>query len=279
MGAAGKESYEERGWKENLIMNGLTIFSTDLIPVYTTSTGEKVVIGRELHASLKIGKDYSSWFRKMVDYGFKKNEDFTLLPRSGEQKGSGGHNKIDHVLKFDMAKHICMIQRTEKGKEIRQKLIELEKAVQIRDSYLIEDPIERAKVWIKEEQERRSLIETTKIQEQQLLEFQPKASYYDKVLQSKEAIRTKVIAGDYGMSAQKFNKKLNELHVQYKVGNTWVLYREHQGNGYTQTKTFTKETDNGYVITNTHTCWTQKGRLFLYDLLKSNGILPVIEQE
>lgn len=118
-----------------------------------------------------------------------------------------------------------------------------------------------------------------KIQEQQISESKPKVSYYDKVLQSKEAIRTKVIAGDYGMSAQKFNKKLNELHVQYKVGNTWVLYREHQGNGYTQTKTFTKETDNGYVITNTHTCWTQKGRLFLYDLLKSNEILPVIEQE
>lgn len=121
--------------------------------------------------------------------------------------------------------------------------------------------------------------EQIKIQEQQILDSKPKVSYYDKVLQSKEAIRTKVIAGDYGMSAQKFNKKLNELHVQYKVGNTWVLYREHQGNGYTQTKTFTKETDSGYVITNTQTCWTQKGRLFLYDLLKSNGVLPEIEQE
>lgn len=121
--------------------------------------------------------------------------------------------------------------------------------------------------------------EQIKVQEQQILDSKPKVGYYDKVLQSKEAIRTKVIAGDYGMSAQKFNKKLNEFHVQYKVGNTWVLYREHQGNGYTQTKTFTKETDNGYIITSTQTCWTQKGRLFLYDLLKSHGILPEIEQE
>lgn len=93
MGAAGKESYEERGWKENLIMNGLTIFSTDLIPVYTTSTGEKVVIGRELHASLKIGKDYSSWFRKMVDYGFKKMKTSLCSPVRVSKKEAVGITK------------------------------------------------------------------------------------------------------------------------------------------------------------------------------------------
>ncbi|MFT9057088.1 MAG: antA/AntB antirepressor family protein [Ethanoligenens sp.] len=105
-------------------MNDLTVFSTDLIPVYTTSTGEKVVIGRELHDALKIGKDYSTWFKDMCAYGFSEGNEFSpILGKTSEQ---GGRPKTEHILKLDMAKHISMIQRTPEGKAIRQKLIELE---------------------------------------------------------------------------------------------------------------------------------------------------------
>lgn len=166
-------------------MNELTIFNSDLIPVYVTDTGEQVVIGRELHDALHIGKDYSSWFRKMTDYGFTENDDFSLLTQKGERKGSGGHNRIDHLLKFDMAKHICMIQRTEIGMRIRQKLINLEKAVNHQDSYMIADPIERAKAWIKEREAFVALELKNK-------EMQPKAIFADAVAAS----TTSILIGD-----------------------------------------------------------------------------------
>jgi phage anti-repressor protein len=103
-------------------MNELTVFSTDVIPVYTTSTGEKVVVGRELHEKLKIGSKYADWFKNMCAYGFSENEDYEAISKNLENGG----RRIDHILKLDMAKHIAMIQRTPEGRAIRQKLIELD---------------------------------------------------------------------------------------------------------------------------------------------------------
>ena len=105
-------------------MNELTVFSKEIIPVYTTEIGEKVVIGRELHERLRIGKDYSTWFKDMCNYGFSEGTDFS--PFSGETSEQGGRPRIEHILKIDMAKHIAMIQRTAEGKAIRDQLIALE---------------------------------------------------------------------------------------------------------------------------------------------------------
>lgn len=109
-------------------MNNLTVFNNDIIPVYTTDAGEKVVIGRELHERLKIGKDYSTWFKDICGYGFTEGKEFS--PISGETSEQGGRPRIEHILTLDMAKHIAMIQRTPQGKEIRDKLISLETRVQ-----------------------------------------------------------------------------------------------------------------------------------------------------
>lgn len=106
-------------------MNELTIFSSDVIPVYTTSTGEKVVIGRELHEKLEIREHYKDWFPRMCEYGFSENEDFSSFAEKSA-KPTGGRPSINHILKLDMAKHIAMIQRTPQGKAIRDKLIQLE---------------------------------------------------------------------------------------------------------------------------------------------------------
>ena len=107
---------------------------------------------------------------------------------------------------------------------------------------------------------------------EQLAEQAPKVEYCDAVLNSYSGVTTTVIAQDYGMSAQKFNKLLNKMHIQYKQGNTWVLYREHKGKGYTESETIVK---NGYSVVSTR--WTQKGRQFIYETLKDAGILPVKE--
>jgi phage anti-repressor protein len=106
----------------------IRIFSEDVIPVYDTDTGEKVVLGRELHERLKIKTAYKDWIKRMIDIGFVEGTDFSVLLKN-EQNPLGGRPSADHVLSLDMAKHIAMIQRTPQGMEIRQKLIDLEKNV------------------------------------------------------------------------------------------------------------------------------------------------------
>ena len=129
---------------------------------------------------------------------------------------------------------------------------------------------------LKEERERRKHLECQMlIQRQQIAEMQPKASYYDLILQNKNTVPITQIAKDYGMSGRKFNELLHELGVQYKFRKTWLLYQQYAECGYTQSRTYAID-ENRSVM---HTYWTQKGRLFLYDLLKKDGILPIMEQE
>lgn len=149
-----------------------------------------------------------------------------------------------------------------------------------RDSYMIEDPVLRAQRWIEEQKEKQQLLTTVAVQNQQIAELQPKASYYDVVLNCKDLISIGKIAKDYGWSAQKLNEYLHQHGVQYKQGKTWLLYQKYAGMGCTSTKTHTYHGDDGTEhATDPHTYWTQKGRLFIYDLLKSDDIYPLIERE
>lgn len=76
------------------------------------------------------------------------------------------------------------------------------------------------------------------------------------------------------------NKKLHDLGVQYKQGKEqWLLYRKYRGYGYTHNKTIHYYHKDGTPDTRMNMEWTQKGRLFLYELLKKNGIVPTIERE
>lgn len=115
--------------------------------------------------------------------------------------------------------------------------------------------------------------------QQRVNELQPKANYYDVVLNCKEILPISVIAKDYGLSATALNKTLKDLGIQYKQGNIWLLYQKYAEYGYTQTKTHVYAKRGGKVGSNVFTYWTQKGRLFIYDTLKKQGILPLIEKE
>lgn len=98
----------------------------ELINVTLNDNHEPVVSGRQLHEVLEVKTKYADWFNRMIDYGFAENQDFLLL-KNEQQTGRGGHNKVDHIIKLDMAKEIAMIQRTERGKQVRQYFIQVEK--------------------------------------------------------------------------------------------------------------------------------------------------------
>lgn len=133
---------------------------------------------------------------------------------------------------------------------------------------------------LKEEKAKaKRLTETLAVQEQQIAELQPKASYYDVVLNCKDLVSVTEIAKDYGKSAKWLNEKLHELGIQFKQGGKiWLLYQKYAEKGYTSTKTQTYNGNDGEIHTKVHTYWTQKGRLFIYDKLKAENILPVMEK-
>ena len=98
----------------------------EIININLNDNQEPVLSGRQLHEALEVKTPYSMWFDRMVEYGFTENQDF-LLNNFVKQTGRGGHNKVDHIIKLDMAKEIAMIQRTDRGKQVRQYFIQIEK--------------------------------------------------------------------------------------------------------------------------------------------------------
>ncbi|APD22350.1 TPA: phage antirepressor KilAC domain-containing protein [Streptococcus pneumoniae] len=99
----------------------------EVIKVTVNDNHEPIVSGRQLHEALGVNSNYTTWFDRMTDYGFTENEDYVLLSNFGNQTGRGGHNKVDHIIKLDMAKEIAMIQRTDRGKQVRQYFIQVDK--------------------------------------------------------------------------------------------------------------------------------------------------------
>ena len=123
-----------------------------------------------------------------------------------------------------------------------------------------------------------TLLKSEREKKETLLDYvetiAPKARYYDVILKCENALPVSVIAKDYGMTAVSFNKLLNGLGVQYSVGGTWLLYKKYCNQGYTVTRTYHINDTTASVST----YWTQKGRYFVYEILKFFGITPEAEK-
>lgn len=241
----------------------------------TYDNDRPTVSARELHEFLGVDTRYNDWFPRMCEYGFAEGTDFNLL--KNEQVRQEGKRMVTRIvddaqLTIDMAKEICMLQRNDKGKQARQYFIQLEK-----DWNSPEKVMARA-LRIADEKIRLLSLENSK-QKQIIGELKPLADYTDMILKNKGLVTTNQIAKDYGMSARALNKKLHELGVQYKQSEQWLLYEKYQACGYTHSKTVEITHKDGSPDVKMHTKWTQKGRLFIYNLLKEQNILPVIEQE
>ncbi|MBO1513227.1 phage antirepressor [Metabacillus bambusae] len=130
-----------------------------------------------------------------------------------------------------------------------------------------------------ERDEKAALMIESKAKDDVIKDLKPKADYTEMILKNKGLVTVNQIAKDYGMTAREMNKVLHNLKVQYKQGNQWLLYRKYDDEGYVHSETIPITRSDGRADITMTTKWTQKGRLFIYELLKAKGIIPVIEQD
>lgn len=249
-----------------------------------------LIIKKETMTSLEIadvtGKQHAHIMRdirKLLEQGVSESN-FGLTSYQQAQPNGG---KKD-VPMYQLTKKGCLILASGYDALLREKIInrweELE--TKERSQYQVPQSFAEALMLAAKQQER--------IEEQQkqleanskeivelngaIAEMEPKVTYVDMILASKETVTTTQIAQDYGQSAKAFNVLLRNFGVQHKVGGQWVLYAKHLPFGYVQSDTFPIVHKNGMSGTVMHTKWTQKGRLFLYEELKKHNIMPLIEQ-
>lgn len=235
--------------------------------------GQVVVSSRQVAEKFgKLHKDVLESIREIVNTA----ENSALLFQQSSYIASNGKRNPEYIMNRDGFALLSMGFTGKKALEWKLKYIaafnEMEEQLLSKPAFVLPDftnPIIAARAWADE-------CEAKQIAQAKVVELLPKANYYDVILQSKKAMPIKQIAKDYGMTAQEFNKLLFQLSVQYKEGGVWYLYAKYDGNGYTQSRTYTP--DNEYGTTRYHTYWTQKGRKFLYNFLKEHGILPCIEK-
>ncbi|MBP1905303.1 anti-repressor protein [Paenibacillus turicensis] len=254
------------------------LVANELIPVYQTETGEHVVDGRELHKFLNVGKDFTTWIKDRIEkYGFTDGEEFSpVLVKTSDS----GRPRTEYILKLDTAKELAMVENNDQGRNARRYFIEVEKKLKsiTTPSYMIDDPVQRAEKWIEEAKERQALQTKSLMLEQRVAEYEPKISYLDQILESKGTVTITQIAKDYGMSGNALNKILHEERVQYKQNKQWLLYRNYHDKGYTKSKTIDITRSNGDPDVTMNTQWTQKGRIFIHEILSKRGILPLMDR-
>lgn len=230
----------------------------------TEYNGNQAVSARDLHKFLEITERFSSWFERMLQYGFVENTDY---------QGCEFFNTLanqtltDYALTLDCAKEISMIQRSKKGKEAREYFIECEKQLRSGKFALPTTYKEALQSLLIEVEAKERLQAQNELQAKELEKQASKVAYYDEVLTSQSTYNANQIAKELGMSAVTLNKKLHELKVQYKQGGQWLLYYPHQNKGYTKTVTYTYTDSKGETCTNSSTVWTEKGRAFIHSIL------------
>lgn len=226
--------------------------------------------------------------RNLLKQGVSESN-FGLSSRQQPQP-NGGYKDISY---FSLTPKGCLILASGYDALLREKIINRLEALEKNNKpQLPETYLDALKQLVASEEQKQQLAlenkrqaeeieaKTTEITELStaISEMQPKVSYVDTILQCKDTVQVTVIAQDYGKSAKAFNILLRNFGIQRKVGTTWVLYGKYIANGYVQSKTFTYTRSDGTQGARSYTEWTQRGRLFLYEMLKNKGILPMIEQ-
>ena len=259
-------------------MNDIKIFNFEELPVRTLLIeDEPFFVGKDVAEILGYSNTRDALNRHVDKYDKKnltsRNTTLENLPNRGLTAiNESGLYSLIFSSKLDSAKRFKRWVTTEVLPQIRKHGVY---AMESKIDDILNDPDSFIELLENFKEERKHRL----MAEQQVLEMKPKADYYDQILKSKKLIAIGQIAKDYGMSAQAMNKLLHELKVQYKQGGQWLLYQNHATKGYTSSETHQYKKKDGTEDFQLLTKWTQKGRIFLYELLKHEDILPLIERE
>ena len=242
----------------------------DLIKIELNENQEPIVSGRELHEQLGIETPYAKWFGRMVEYGFTENTDFVTVGQKCPIANGGYQEKIDHAIKLDMAKEIAMIQRNEKGKEVRQYFIQVEK-----DYNSPEKIMARA---LKIAETKLNVLQLENTQQKQLIEQQKtKVLFAESVETSKNSVLINELAkilkqNGYEIGEKRLFAKLrDEGYLIKQKGENWNLpTQKAMEKDLFEVKKTTISKPDGSTITRTTTKVTGKGQVyFVNKFLKS----------
>jgi phage antirepressor YoqD-like protein len=212
---------------------------------------------------------------------------FSLSSRKVQQPNGG----VREYPCYELTKTECLYVATKFNDEARAKLVlrweELEQKQRASMLQLPDftDPAEAAMAWAKEYREKKVLaIENKKLEEENIQlaaenqELKHDKNYLDLIMRSKALLTISQIAQDYGMSGKALNKKLADMGIQYSINGQWILYAKYKDCGYVSSRSIDITRADGRPDVVLHTEWTQAGRKFLYEELKNEGILPMLER-
>ena len=231
----------------------------------------QLVSARDLHKGLGLKGRFSRWFKTNTEL-FTENEDFYKCTSSTVVNNGAVRELDDYLLTIEMAKQLAMMARTEKSKLYREYFLDLERKWNSPEM-VMHRALEFSNARIKQ------LKLENKNLSIQLEESNKKADYLDVILGTPDALAISQIAADYGYGAVSFNRLLHKVGIQHRVNGQWILYRAYMGKNYVTTKPFVYKDHKGNDRTSLSTYWTQAGRKLIYDVLKDNDILPLIERD
>lgn len=176
---------------------------------------------------------------------------------------------------FNLTKKGCLILASGYNAVLREKIIDRWESLETgKATPMYQVPQSFADALMLAAQQQKQIEE----QQKQIAVLEEQTAYTRTILNSPSTVLVTQIAQDYGMGAKLFNAKLRDLKIQRKVGKQWILYAKYLKKGYVQSSTHEFTHKDGSKDVSLTTKWTQKGRMFLYNILKENGFLPLIEQ-
>lgn len=212
-------------------------------------------------------------FKNGIDILDLKVENFAVtLSDLGFNQGQINASKHIYLLSERGYAKLLKILEDDKAWEIYDELVDnyfnIRYIIQKQDSYMITDPVQRAKRWIEEQEEHQVKLDK-EVKKNEVLK--PKAEKYDRYLSSKGLITITEIAKEYGMSGVKLNQFLRDKRVIYKRGNKWFIYQKYANERYVGYEVYLPEGRRSLK-------WTPEGEMFIRELLENNNIKPVLEQ-
>lgn len=232
----------------------------ELIKIDVNEKGQQLVSARELHEFLEVKSRFNDWISNRIKtYGFEEETDYTKILVQCNR----GQNEYDFAIKLDMAKELSMVERNGKGKEARKYFIACEKQLKNlkTNSYMIKDPIERAKAWIKEEEQRQLLVA-------QIEKDKPKVEFFNAVAGSKDSIEMGQVAKMLGVRGLGRNKLFQILRDKKVLQRDNIPYQKYVDAGYFRVLEQKYTVPNGETRVNIKTLVYQKGIDYIRKLVK-----------